>query len=630
MGQSSAAAKIAAAIAQQRLRWIRGRGQMLLVLDVLAWIAGFAATARVMRTLDGSQSSAFNVVSFTVVVLVAHLLVGNLTGIYRGKFRIGTHDEVVAITSTWLAAVVAISAIELMVGSGLWLPEVPVLFRSVIALSVMLFPRLAWRVAVDLSLRPRSSDVRRVVIFGAGEGGYLIVRSMLTDPRSTSIPVALLDDDPTKARRSFMGVAVAGTLDDLERVAERHQADLVVIAIPSASSSLMGRVVAAANQAAIEVRTLPSTSELVSAPLSVGDIRPITEQDLLGRAEVEVDVDLIADYVTGKRVMVTGAGGSIGSELCRQLSRFDPERLIMLDRDESGLHATQLAVEGHALLDDPSLVVADIRDRDRLFEVCHETKPHVVFHAAALKHLTLLELHPSEAVKTNVFGTQNVIDAAVASGADCIVNISTDKAADPTSVLGASKLLAEQIAAAAAERAACRVVSVRFGNVLGSRGSVIPTFTAQIRNGGPVTVTDPDVTRFFMTIPEAVTLVLGAGAIGRSGEILILDMGEPMKIVDLAERLIAFHRSPAEIVFTGLRPGEKLHEVLVSTCEKGQRREHPRIFHTSSRLPFDLELTLERLRATSSIETDELVALAVGDHRSSIDDQHSERVDLAS
>ena len=435
---------------------------------------------------------------------------------------------------------------------------------------------------------------------------------MLTDQNSRSLPVALLDDDPSKSRRSIMGVRVAGTLDDLDHVATSHDADLVVIAIPSATSALIQRVVTTARQAGIEVRTLPSTSELVTAPVSVGDIRPVTEKDLLGRAEVEVDTEIIGAYLTGKRVLVTGAGGSIGRELCCQLSRLEPERLIMVDRDESGLHATQLAVEGHALLDDPSLVVADIRDRERLLAVCRENRPHVVFHAAALKHLTLLELHPDEAVKTNVFGTQHVIDAAIDAGAECVVNISTDKAADPTSVLGASKLLAEQIAADAGERTSCRVVSVRFGNVLGSRGSVIPTFTEQIRNGGPVTVTDPDVTRYFMTIPEAVSLVLEAGAIGRSGEIMILDMGEPMKIVDLAERLIDLHQSSAEIIFTGLRPGEKKHEVLVSRLENGETREHPRIFHTVSRRPSDLVDTLDLLRHQASVQPSELVALAVG------------------
>ncbi|MEZ5380149.1 MAG: polysaccharide biosynthesis protein [Acidimicrobiales bacterium] len=265
----------------------------------------------------------------------------------------------------------------------------------------------------------------------------------------------------------------------------------------------------------------------------------------------------IRSYLTGKRVLVTGAGGSIGSELARQLAQLDCESLIMLDRDESGLHGTQLSIEGKALLDTRCLVVADIRDRARVFEVFEEHRPHVVFHTAALKHLTLLEQYPEEGRKTNVEGSRNLLDAAEAVGVECYVNVSTDKAADPTSVLGRTKLEAEQLTAAKAATASGKFVSVRFGNVLGSRGSVLPIFRHQIAQGGPITVTHPDVTRYFMTIPEAVRLVLQAGAIGRPAEVMILDMGEPVKIVDLAKQLIRHFGADVDIVFTGLRPGRR-------------------------------------------------------------------------
>jgi FlaA1/EpsC-like NDP-sugar epimerase len=334
--------------------------------------------------------------------------------------------------------------------------------------------------------------------------------------------------------------------------------------------------------------------------VSTSDIRPVTHADLLGRHEVDTDVESIAGYVTGKRVLVTGAGGSIGSELSRQLYRFAPASLVLLDRDESALHAVQLSIEGRALLDSRNLVVADIRDRDRVLAVFEEHRPEVVFHAAALKHLPLLEMHPVEALKTNVWGTQNLVDAAIATGVEKFVNISTDKAADPCSVLGYSKRLAERLTATASDHDGAVFLSVRFGNVLGSRGSVLTAFAAQIEAGGPITVTHPDVTRYFMTVEEAVQLVIQAGAVGRDGEALVLDMGEPVKIDDVAKRLIGEADRPIEIVYTGLREGEKLHEVLFGADERGERPCHPRISHVS--VP---PLSVDHLPVPSAGDSDE-------------------------
>jgi FlaA1/EpsC-like NDP-sugar epimerase len=324
---------------------------------------------------------------------------------------------------------------------------------------------------------------------------------------------------------------------------------------------------------------LPPVSELLDGRVSVGDIRPLTEADLLGRHQVETDVASIADYLAGRRVLVTGAGGSIGSELCRQLAQFDPATLVMLDRDESALHDVQLSIRGHAPLDTPDLVVADIRDHERLVDVFERHRPEVVFHAAALKHVPLLELNPHEAVKTNVLGTQHLLDAAITTGVDRFITISTDKAADPVNVLGYTKRITERLTADAALRVGKPYLSVRFGNVLGSRGSVLDTFRAQIDAGGPVTVTDPDVTRFFMTVGEAVELTIQAGAIGEPGEALVLDMGEPVRIAELAQRLVDNAGRPIDIVHTGLRPGDKLHEVRLASGEADTRRHHPLISH---------------------------------------------------
>ena len=316
--------------------------------------------------------------------------------------------------------------------------------------------------------------------------------------------------------------------------------------------------------------------------IKAADIRPVAYQDLLGRQPAAIDTSVISSYITGRRVLVTGAGGSIGSEICRQLTKFGPSDLFMLDRDESGLHGTQLSIEGRALLEDSHLVLADIRDRVRVDEIFASIRPDVVFHTAALKHLPLLEMYPDEGWKTNVGGTLNLLDAAGRHGVTRFVNVSTDKAAAPTSVLGWTKRITERLAAHANSLSSTKFVSVRFGNVLGSNGSVLKSFEAQAATGGPITVTHPDISRFFMTVEEASRLTIHAGAIGQPGEIMILDMGQPVKIVDVAQRFANQHKPPLEIVFTGLRQNEKLHEDLVSSDEVGVIKSHPLITHVDA------------------------------------------------
>jgi FlaA1/EpsC-like NDP-sugar epimerase len=327
----------------------------------------------------------------------------------------------------------------------------------------------------------------------------------------------------------------------------------------------------------VEVKVVPPVVELFGRAVSVEDIRPVTHADLLGRREIGIDLAAVAGYLEGRRVLVTGAGGSIGSELCRQVARFHPSRLVMLDRDESGLHAVQLSLDGRGMLDDRNLVVADIRDQQRLDEVFAEHRPQVVFHAAALKHLPLLEMHPSEALKTNIIGTYQILQTAMRYGVSRLVNISTDKAADPISVLGYSKRITERLTAAADQSAPGLYTSVRFGNVLGSRGSVLTAFEAQVAAGGPITVTHPDVSRYFMTVQEAVRLVIQACALDSSGEVLVLDMGEPVRIADVAKRFADAADRPIGIVYTGLRHGEKLQEVLFGRGEPDRRPHHPLI-----------------------------------------------------
>lgn len=574
----------------------------MVAVDLGAWFLAFIATARIDLGPNGAPANIRGLFAFVVVIVAVQCWCGRTLGLYRGRFRVGGYDEAIALAISWAAVSASTALLELALSPRLrWLAETPTLFRSSVALTIMVVVRFSWRTLLERELRPGTDGRKRAVVIGAGEAGYLIVRGMLTDPSAKTVPVALLDDSPVKARRTLMGVSVMGTVDDLPRVADETQADLVIIAIPSTTSALIRKVIDLSRDAGLEVRTLPPTSEL-AGPVSMRDVRPINDNDLLGREEVEVDLEQISAYIRGRRVLVTGAGGSIGSELCRQLARLDPEVLLMLDRDESGLHAVQLSIDGRALLDSPSLIVADIRDRRRLLEIFELWRPEVVFHAAALKHLTLLEQHPMEGVKTNVVGTRNVIDAALSAGAERIVNVSTDKAADPSSVLGLTKLMAEQITSTSAARSGTRAVNVRFGNVLSSRGSVVPTFLAQIKAGGPVTVTDPEVTRFFMTIPEAVRLVLQAGAVGDPGETLILDMGEPVKVMEIAQRLIEHHDPSVRIEITGLRAGEKLHEVLVAGHERGVRRYHTRVIHTDPQAGLDLDAIVVELARRARLD----------------------------
>jgi FlaA1/EpsC-like NDP-sugar epimerase len=508
------------------------------------------------------------------VALVTQLIVGALAGLYRGRWRFGSFDEV--------AALVRVAAVTTAVA---WLASrwpVVLLPRSIapaggmIALVGMGATRYVWRLAHERRQRPGGGACTPLLVFGAGEGGAQVLASMLRDPGSPYLPVGLLDDDPFKRQLRILRVPVLGTRADLADVASRTGARSLLVAVPSAGAELIRDLTERSLAAGLEIKVLPTTRELIDGTVEVNDMRTPTHADLMGRREIDTDIAAVAGYLTGRRVLVTGAGGSIGSELCRQIDRLGPAELVLLDRDESALHAVQLSLEGRALLDRPNLVVADIRDRSRVHEVLARWRPEVIFHAAALKHLPLLELHPAEAVKTNVYGTLNLLEAAEALGVERFVNISTDKAADPGSVLGYTKRLAERLTAHTAP-AAGTFISVRFGNVLGSRGSMLATFQAQVAAGGPVTVTHPEVTRYFMTVEEAVQLVVQAGAVGRAGEVLVLDMGEPVRIREVAEQMVANCDRPVDIVFTGLRPGEKLHEVLLGVAEEDRRPVHPLI-----------------------------------------------------
>jgi FlaA1/EpsC-like NDP-sugar epimerase len=564
--------------AADRRRIMRWRRRTQTALDVVAWFLALALAATLRLDLDPSKVEWAGLLVLLPVVGAAQAVAGHASGLYRGRWVFGSFEEVAALARTVGIAGVVLLAVDLPFTAHRPIPISAVIGGSMIAFLVMGGVRYTWRLALDARDRRRAAPHRqRAIVFGAGDGGRRAVRAMVCDPQSQYLPVAFLDDDPELANLSYMGVRVVGDRARLEDVARTMSATCIVVAVPSADASLVRDLIDRAVPAGLDVRVLPSVRELLDDEVRVVDIRRPTEVDLLGRHQVETDIDEIAGYITGRRVAVTGAGGSIGAELCRQIAALQPAELIMIDRDESALHGVQLSLEGRALLDSRNLVLLDIRDRAGVARVFLDRRPEVVFHAAALKHLPLLEKHPIEALKTNVWGTLAVLEAAAAAGVPTVVNISTDKAANPASVLGFSKRICEGLTAWAAREYPGRFISVRFGNVLGSRGSVLTAFHQQLEAGGSLTVTHPDVTRFFMTVEEAVQLVVQAGAIGRGGEVMVLDMGEPVRIADVARQLAQTTSPPCPIEFVGLRPGEKLHEQLFGDGEDCTPSEHPLI-----------------------------------------------------
>jgi FlaA1/EpsC-like NDP-sugar epimerase len=556
----------------------RARRRVLFALDILSWWVGIVAALVLRFEFDVPAVSPHAVVLALVTAASCQVGVGAALQVYRGRHPIGSLDDALTVSAAIALAGLVLFGVNLLLPAQ-WVPRSVPLIAALVAMALAVGSRALVRRYREQSARPDRRTARRVLIFGAGVEGQHLVRSMLSEVGSGYLPVAMLDDDPDVRLRRVLGVAVRGTRADVVRVAEATGAEILVIAHRSLDAEAVRELALAASVAGMSVQVLPPLDQQLHSWSPLGTLQEIDISGLLGRRPVEIDVAEVGQYLGGRRVLVTGAGGSIGSELCRQLHGVGVAELLMLDRDESALHATQLSIYGTALLDTPDVILADIRDPRTLRTLFTERRPDVVFHAAALKHLPLLEQYPDEAWETNVVGTLNVLAAARLAGVERFVNISTDKAADPVSVLGRSKRIGELLVARAAAEESGTYVSVRFGNVLGSRGSVLTTFAEQIASGAPVTVTDPAVTRFFMTIPEAVKLVIYAAAIGSPGEVLVLDMGDPVRIADVARQLIAMAGRTTEIVYTGLRPGEKLNEALLGRSEVDRRPIHPRVTH---------------------------------------------------
>lgn len=516
------------------------------------------------------------------VVLTVKVLIFGALKLFRGWWRYVSMHDVVALARALALAAGALVLVNVFVMT----PEVFPRSVYIIDYGLSFFGLAAARGSLRLlreALRSNLAadvDAKRLLILGAGDTGETLVREINKNKNLPFRPVAFLDDDPYKHKLRIHGVPVLGPMTLIEEVVGAHEIEQIIIAMPSAGRDELRKIYERSRSTDAEVKILPALESMLSGDISLTQLREVSISDLLGRDPVKLDTQSIGVFLQGRTVLVTGAAGSIGSELCRQLLRFGPDKLVMVDQAETPLFYVERELrEQHA--DKLVPCMADIRDRKRMETIFLRHKPDVVFHAAAYKHVPLMEANPSEAVRNNVQGTQNVADLTAQTSTSAFVLVSTDKAVNPTSVMGTTKRITELYVHSLAERSDTKFCAVRFGNVLGSNGSVVPIFRKQIRQGGPVTVTHPEMTRFFMTIPEAAQLVLQAGAIGKGGELFVLDMGEPVKILDLARdmiRLSGLDLDEIEIVFTGKRPGEKLFEELSFDAEQLGKTRHKKIY----------------------------------------------------
>lgn len=524
---------------------------------------------------------------FTLLMVPITLFVFHLSGLYRRYWPYASVDDVVmlagaaAIATVAIEGAVVIAHILTVQGASSIPRSIPLIYLP-LALMVTATPRFLLRVITQhLESAPRPDRVLRVLIVGAGRAGILIVREIQHNPQLGFHVVGFVDDDTSKHQMKIYGVPVLGTRDDIPALVRRHDIEQVIIAMPAVAGKTIRTIVEMCEHIPVPTRTMPGVYELLDGKVSVSQLRPVQIEDLLRREPVQTDIESVRNLIAGQCVLVTGAGGSIGSELCRQILRCHPAELVLVGHGENSIFLAhnELRTMYPAVTLHP--VIADLRFPERLHAIFHTYHPDIVFHAAAHKHVPLMERNPSEAITNNVLGTRNLLDVSLATGVEHFVMISSDKAVNSTSIMGASKRVAEMLVHQAAKRSGRPFVSVRFGNVLGSRGSVVLTFKEQIAAGGPITITHPEMTRYFMTIPEAVQLVLQAAVLGQGGEVFVLDMGDPVKIVDLARDMIELsgleEGRDIEIVYTGMRPGEKMYEELFVHSEQHRPTVHPKI-----------------------------------------------------
>ena len=566
------------------------RNLLLILLDLVTINFAMGLTL-VMLTNDintiHSYVSLYSIPSF--LITMGFVISFCFFKLYHRVWAYASIGELVGITQAVLVGSIGTLTIVLIAPQELPLGIVPVHF----AFTILLIggSRLVWRIILERKKQNASQNTaelgRRALIIGAGDAGAMVARELKSHGGNV-LPVAFIDDDSQKQKTSILGLPVLGTREHIRTIVAKHLIDLIIIAMPSVGSTVIRALIKECQKTTAELKILPGMYEIIEGKVSVNQLRPVKLEDLLRREPVQVDFEIASQYLKGETILVTGAGGSIGSELSRQVMAAGPEKLILMGHGENSIHKIWLELSerfGHARL---VLEIADIRDKQRVNQLFKKHRPGVVFHAAAHKHVPLMELNPYEAVSTNVFGTYNVADAASIISTKKFVMVSTDKAVNPSTVMGATKKIAELVVQHVDRISDTVFTAVRFGNVLGSNGSVVPVFERQIKKGGPVTVTHPGMERYFMTIPEAVQLVVRAGSLAEGGEIFVLDMGEPVRIVDLARDMIRLSGLEPDldikIIYTGVRPGEKLTEELMTVEELAAATIHKRIFKSRQSL----------------------------------------------
>lgn len=594
------------------------RKRIFLLLFIDALLVNLAAFGSFYLRFEGNIPGSFLLTYYHVAVVstLIFLIVFNLFGLYNRLWQYASTGELLSIVyavtvgtggTVTFVYFIAPSRIPHSVTILIWL-------LTILLIGGSRFIRRIIRENVFANHIPGSQ--KQVLIVGAGDAGAMVARELKNRDYRDGRPIGFIDDAKTKQRLHLMGLPVLGTRKDIQSIVKGHNIDEVVIALPSASGDAFREIVQICEQTGVEIKILPGVYDLLSGKVNANPIRQVQVEDLLGREPVNIMIDEVSGYVAGETIMVTGGGGSIGSEICRQVANFNPQCMVIVGHGENSI----FDIEQEMRVEHPTLDVAteilDIKDKEKVQLVFDKYRPAVVFHTAAHKHVPLMERNPEEALKNNVLGTYNLAEAADAVGVRTFVLISTDKAVNPTSFMGATKRIAEMIIQSLDLRSRTKFVAVRFGNVLGSRGSIIPTFKKQIARGGPVTVTHPDMVRYFMTIPEAAQLVIQAGAIAQGGEVFTLDMGKPVKIVDLARDLIRLSGFEPDvdilIKFTGIRPGEKLSEELLTAVEGTTATKHSRIF-ISKPTPIESQLLEElthQIRQRGSFLTrEEVIAL---------------------
>ncbi|ALS03315.1 short-chain dehydrogenase [Enterococcus silesiacus] len=560
------------------------RTKVLVLLLVDSLIIILANAFSYLYLLPYVKITYFFLIETTIMQLGLYILLGFILKVFTRINRYTNISEMTAIFGA--TSIVALIELVILAMTDTFYGRRFIVLAYLVTTFFIISSRLSWRLIIEYRNKKGSSSsaAKKTLIIGAGEAGRILLNSLVNSTTNGDIDVVgFIDDAQDKFRTYLGGVRVLGTVDEIPNIVKSDKIEMITVAIPSLQPKELQRILEIITPLGLPINSMPALEEVASGNITISRLKKIDVVDLLGREEVQLDMIQLTDQLTEKIILVTGAGGSIGSEICRQIMKFSPKQLLILGHGENSIYLIERELRRIFCAQDTEIVpiIADIRDRERMFQVIEKYRPETIYHAAAHKHVPLMEENPAEAVKNNVFGTKNVAEAAKEYGVKNFVMISTDKAVNPPNVMGATKRIAEMIVTGLNDGGHTKFCAVRFGNVLGSRGSVIPVFEEQIRAGGPITVTDFRMTRYFMTIPEASRLVIQAGALARGGEMFILDMGEPVKIYDLAKNMIklsGFREDQIDIIETGIRPGEKLYEELLVSKEKNAEQVFDKIF----------------------------------------------------